>query len=352
MITRPFEEARAPGRVALLLALSSAALSCDRATEAPTVRALPPGVVARVGSIDPAGDKSAARFVDVTADRVARIAAAQRVSISEARDIAVHDALLAQGAIARGLDRAPGFDRDVARVLARAMLHRLLADARRAPPTDAELQAAASRRWLDVDRPEGSRVVHAVVRFDAAKDDDAKKAAARALAESIHAAVAPIAERAASMPLVEGAPLPSARQIPAEDPDPLSGAFRKAASAVPAGSLEVVVEPLPTVASDGRVLGPGNEALDPTFSRAAAAIPARGGLAPVTLTSFGFHVILLLERTPARVLTGDDRAARLFSDIVNERARAAEKKLLATLRPQGAPSPDALGLIELPRVDP
>lgn len=323
----------------LLFAL--ALLSCDRRAPAPVAsQALPPGVIARVGSIE------------ITDARVARIAAAQRVSVREARDIAVRDALLVQGALDRGLDRAPEVDREITGGLARAMLRRLLADARATPLTEGELREAAARRWLEVDRPEGFRTVHAVVRFDPQKDDAAKKAAALAVAEAIRAATLPISERAATMPLPEGAPPPSSRQLPADDPDPLSGAFRKAASAVPAQGLEVVVEPLPAVAADGRVLAAGNEALDPAFSRAAATLAARGALSAITPTSFGFHVILLLERTPARVFTGDARAQRLMADIVNERARAAEKRVLAGLRAGGKPSPDAAGLIELPNVEP
>ncbi len=46
--------------------------------------------------------------------------------------------------------------------LARRLLRRILADARDAPLTEAELGDAAARHWLEVDRPEGFRTVHAV----------------------------------------------------------------------------------------------------------------------------------------------------------------------------------------------
>jgi hypothetical protein len=328
-------------RSATIAVAAASLVACDRAPPAPVASAaLPPGAVARVGSIV------------ITADLVARIAAAQRTSIEEARDAAVRDALFAQAALDRGLAQTREVDRQITAELARVMLHRVLAEARKAPPTEDELAAAAKRRWLDVDRPEGSRVVHAVVRCDPQKDDDAKKASARAVAEAIRAAALPISERASTMPLPEGAPLPSVRQRPSDDPDPLSAAFRKAAALVPSRGLEVTIEPLPAAAADGRVLAPNGGNLDTIFTRAAAAIPARGGLSPIVETNYGYHVILLLERTPAQVLQGEARTARLLADIVNERARAADKQLLARLRPGSGASPDARGLIELPRVEP
>src|SRR5262249_1125580 len=121
----------------------------------------PPGVVARVGG------------KDVTADAVARIARAQGVDAAPALEIAVRETLFARGAEARGL--AGTSDVKLAREgdLARRTLRRVLAEARATPPTEAELRDAAERKWLDVDRPEGFRTVHAVVRF-APGDDDAK----------------------------------------------------------------------------------------------------------------------------------------------------------------------------------
>ena len=246
----------------------------------------------------------------------------------------------------------PGVRADIDAELARRFMRRMVADLRAAPPTDEELAGAASRKWLDVDRPEGFRVVHAVVRFDPAKDDDAKKARAQVVAEAIRAAVVPVAAEAPSMPVLEGVPATSPRIPPQDDPDTLSGAFRRVASTVPHEGVDVVVEPLPPVAADGRLLVAGNETLDASFVHAVVALPARGALSPVTPTPFGFHVILLLERTPPVVLTGEARRARLFADIVNERARAADKKLLAGWKDQRSVMPDAPGLLDLVTVDP
>ncbi len=309
------------------------------ASTRPSSGPLPPGVVARVGG------------QPVTADEVGRIAGAQRVDAAQARDIAVRDALFAREATARGLSESPDARLSWDGELARRVLRRVLAEARATPPTAPELEAAAARRWLEVDRPEGSRTVHAAVRYER-KDDDAKKARARAVAEAIRAATLPVSARAATLPLKEGAPLPSARIAPRDDPDPLSAAFRAAVTAVPTGGLQVQAEPLPPATATGRLLVAGDEALDEGFARAAAALPARGALSPVVLSPFGAHVILLLERTPAVVLEGEARVARLRDDIVNERARAAEKRLLAGLKAQSSVAPDAAGLLGLIAVDP
>ena len=325
-------------RVGVLI-LSAVAGGCDQAPPPHALGPLPAGAVARVGG------------KVITAAEVTRIAAAQGVGAARATEIAVRDARLAREAEARGLADTPGVRADVDAELARRFMRRMVADVRAAPPTEEELAAAASRKWLDVDRPEGFRVVHAAVRFDPAKDDDAKKARAQVVAEAIRAAVVPVAAEAPSMPVLQGVPATSPRIAPQDDPDTLSGVFRRVASVVPHEGVDVVVEPLPPVAADGRLLVAGGDALDMDFVRAVVALPARGALSPVTPTPFGFHVILLLERTPPVVLTGEARRARLFADVVNDRARAADKKLLAGWKDQRSVMPDAPGLLDLVTVD-
>jgi peptidyl-prolyl cis-trans isomerase C len=300
---------------------------------------LPPGVVARVGGRS------------ITVAEVSRIALAQGLDRAAARDVAVQDTLFALGAEANG--RADSLDARLAwrGELARRLLRRILAEARATPPTEAELRDAAARRWLEIDRPEGFRTVHAVVRFDPS-DADEKKARARSLAEAIHAAALPIAERAAALPLRGGGAPPSGPRIaPQDDPDPLSAAFRQAVAALPAGGLEVTAEPLPAVTAAGRLLIAGDQHLDEDFTRAATALPARGALSPVVESRFGAHVILLLERTPAVVLDHDARLVKLRDDIVNERARAAEKQLLAGLGERRSVAPDVAALLGLVAVD-
>ncbi|MCC6554946.1 MAG: peptidylprolyl isomerase, partial [Polyangiaceae bacterium] len=109
------------GRTALAAAAClSAACRADPspAPPAPAAAQMPAGVVARVGDLD------------VTADTVARVAAAQRIPLDRARDAAIRDALLAAGARARGLHDDPALRAQIQAVLARRVLRQLLDDAR------------------------------------------------------------------------------------------------------------------------------------------------------------------------------------------------------------------------------
>jgi hypothetical protein len=123
---------------AAILVLSVATLSCGSRGDAPSNAAaipaaigpLPEGVVARVGA-------SA-----IHAESVGRIAALQRVDVRAARDLAVRDALFADGAAARGLDVAA----DVRGVLARRLLRAIRAEVEQIPLTAAELTEAAEAR--------------------------------------------------------------------------------------------------------------------------------------------------------------------------------------------------------------
>jgi hypothetical protein len=322
----------------LIAVVVAVAAGCDHGGASATLRGpLPAGVVARVGD------------QDITVAEVARIAAAQHVSATEARDVAVRDRLLARGAEAQGLAgsraTAPILDGE----LARRLLQRELADARATPPTEAELAEATERRWLEIDRPEGFRTVHALVRL-AATDDEPTKHRALALAETIRAVALSISEQTASQPSSESGSV-GARTGPNDDPDPLSAAFRKAVAALPADGLQVRAEALPPVSAEGHVLIAGEQYLDPTFARGAAALAKRGAVSPIVMSSYGAHVIVLLERTPALVLKGAERVAKLSDDIVSERARAAEKALLAGLRGRGSVAADAPALLGLVTVD-
>jgi peptidyl-prolyl cis-trans isomerase C len=324
---------------ALAFAILAGACGGDRQV-APVSGALPPGVVARVAPLS------------VTAEQVTRVAARRGLDPRAARDAALRDALFARGALDRGLDQAPETQRRTSAELARRTLHRLLDEARRTPPTEDELRAAAERKWLDVDRPEGFRTVHAVVQIDLEKANDEARARARQVADAIHAAAVAVAARAETMPLPEGALHPTERISIPDDPDPLSAAFRAAATAVPAEGLAVLAQALPAVAADGRVLSPAGGYFLLPYATASAALPARGALSPVTTSPAGLHVILLLERSPSQILGGEARYHRLREDVVNERARAAEKRLLAALRPRAEIAAEAPGLLGLVSVEP
>jgi len=286
----------------------------------------------------------------ITTDTVGRIAGALHVDAASACDIAVRDTVLALGAERAGLGAASPVETATRAALARRLLRQILEEARAEPATSAELEAVAARHWLEVDRPEGFRTIHAVVRFDPA--DAQAKARGLAVAESIRSAVAPVSERAPTLPLPEGVPPSGPRTSPADDPDPLSSAFRAAAAAVPSDGMEVRVEVLPPVAASGRVLEPGEQYLEEAFARAAAALPARGALSPVVVSPAGAHVILLLDRAPPSELTGEARLGKLRDFVAYDHAVTRERRLLANLRGRVSVEPGADALLSLVGIDP
>ena len=286
----------------------------EKVGPAPRAIELTSGVVARVGTDEIAGAS------------VARIAAAQKIDVASARDLAIRDALLAGEARAQALDVSPDTAFAMRTVLARRLLRTLIDDAHRAGPvTDDELREATERHWLNLDRPDGFRTIHAVVRVDLAADAT-KKERADALAGALVQAVQPAVEAA------RGAPAPAAVPGAAPPPDPAVEAFTRAAGAVPRDGLEVTIEPLPPVVADGRVLASGSAPLDPTFARAAASLARRGDLSPPVHTQFGVHVILLLERIPGVTLPIEERRRAVTEDVITLRAHGAQTKLLEDLR--------------------
>jgi hypothetical protein len=128
---------RARAAAATLITAAIATGACGSREDAPPFVAplavsgrLPEGIVARVGPSTIHGES------------VGRIAALQRVDVRAARDLAVRDALFADGAEARGLDVTA----DVRSVLARRLLRSIRVDVEKTPLTAAELTEAAERR--------------------------------------------------------------------------------------------------------------------------------------------------------------------------------------------------------------
>jgi hypothetical protein len=327
------------GRALLILMIGCGRDAPADSVSAPASRGLAAGEVARVG------DRA------IGAEFVGRIAAVQQIPLTAACDLAIRDALFAYGAEARGLDRSLDVGLSTRALLARRLLHKLRAEAEQAPISDEDFTRAGELRWLDVDRPEGFRTMHAVVRFDASAPAD-KRAGALALAESIRAAALALEKQAAELALpADGPPSKPKRS----ETDPLEAAFQRAVEPVikgKHGGLEVTVEPLPAVTADGRVLSPAGERFDPVFAQGAATLGRRGEVSPVVVSSFGAHVILLLERTPPHRLPLEERRALLRDDITIGRARAAEEKLLAELRGRSARASDADALLALVAVEP
>ncbi len=302
--------------IAMLTSL--AACQRDDAAIAPQTSSLPEGVVARVGEHA------------ITADTIARIAGAQRIDPNMARELAVRDALFACEAEARGIDSTRALHLSVQEALARRALRALYDEASRAPITEDELTQASERRWLEIARPEGFRTAHALLRLDPDADED-KRSKALAIAEAIRQATLPLSSRAEDLPSPKPFD-PSATAVQLEEPDPLAGEFLHIAKGIAHEGFELVLEPLLPVAADGRVLVRKAQPYDETFARAASALSRRGEISPATVSPFGVHVIILLERVPPSQLSETERRGVLTNDIVSERAKKAQMDLLARLR--------------------
>jgi hypothetical protein len=301
---------RGGAALAALLALAS----CDAPAPPSPQRSFgppprDPGAVAYVGD------------VAIPGDRVALIAAAQRVPIAEARDLAVRDALFSLEARSRGIDADREIELQTSALLARVLVEDInAAAAAEGPVTDAELDEVTARHWVELDRPEAARTAHAVVLLEK-NASPAKRARALSVAEAIRKAVAPVAEAART-------------SAPPGDPradDPAFPVLRQAVSTVPKDDFEVRVEALPPVVADGRTIT-GQGALEEAYAKAALGLERRGDVSSVAETSYGFHVLLLLERIPAQLVPREERRRLVREEVVTDRARRARDEVLADQR--------------------
>lgn len=259
--------------------------------------ALEGDVVARVGDLD------------IRVETVAGILSAQALAaVEEARDRAIRDTLLGLGAEWRGLQDSADVRAAIRARLARAALSRMTADAALAPLTDEEVEAKTAAHFLELDRPEGFRVIHAVALASTSSDTQTKDRA-RQLAEQVAKAVAGAADAAD---------------------------FERRAKAISGEGIELRIESLDPVAADGRVLSASGGELVGPFAAAAARLAAVGDQSAVTETEFGYHVMQLLERTPAKRMSLEQRRALLRDEIVATRAKDASASLLERLRKERA----------------
>ncbi len=271
-------------------------VACARAEGGATLSEqtrLPAGVIASVG---------AENIARVT---VERIAAAESVTPSVARDRAISEALFAAGArdAFRARPLAPVLERAAA---ARALLDGMKAEAlARGAPTDAEVAQLTELRWVELDRPESARTTHAVALVKSPEED----AKARAVAEQIATAVHGVTD-------------------PAE--------FMRIANAVPHAGVEVRAERLPAVTADGRAFDPdkpnanADAHFDPDFANAALRLAVGEISAPVK-SAFGYHVILCEARLPALSIPLEQRRALLRDEVLKSRAEREKQELLARL---------------------
>lgn len=249
--------------------------------------------------------------VRITEDMVAELAKAEALSRHEALERLVMDVLAAQEFGRSHPSEAAGLQRLGS---AKALLAELRsAGVQQGPPTEAEVNEVTESKFWEASRPRMVQVVHAVV---LSKEESP---GALALAETIAGAVGTDSE-----PTV----------------------FRQTVKSLPVGDWEVKVEALPPVSADGRTfdpdrpppVGPAVGQLVREFAEGACRLQRIGEVSPVVRSSFGYHVMVLVEQWAPQILDLEARSRLYADEIYENRAKRLREQLLAMLSAEVAPS--------------
>jgi parvulin-like peptidyl-prolyl isomerase len=285
------------------LALAVFAIGCS--TERPAPAPVAPGAVSAA-----LGGTVVAKVGGLAIDRelVLSIAKARGISAKDAANAAIEDALLAEAAVrAKALDD-PNLRRQLDAALVRALTAKLRAQAlSEGPFTDAEI-AALIGRHPELSQPDARVTLHALVKKEVpGAEGIAKELRTRLLAAN------------------------------GDDAAASEAAFREAAKgvALPAGQ-ELVIERLPPIDQAGHVLN-SKTIVEPAFAKATFAVPKALGTSEVVETSYGYHVIRVLEILPAHEATREEKLEKLAPELLAARVKKLWDPLLDRLRIEGKP---------------
>ena len=175
------------------------------------------------------------------------------------------------------------------------------------PPTSEEIETLSKLHWREVDCPPPMLVVHVVVlRRGKLPDAGVDTNVGLPLAERLRTSLVDVSDRR----------LRSARE----------GAAR--ARPLVVTSAWNACRVLSKMVDRSREA----KASDEQFAKGAAAIANVGGTSPVVESSFGWHVIRLLERQPARRIPYEMRGQLFEPEVMATRAQKEHEKLIIRLR--------------------
>jgi hypothetical protein len=240
--------------------------------------------------------------------QVREVARLQKITPAEAVKVLAEDARLAAEAKLNNAENTWQFRAKYRALLARRLLERWKQEAKKGEITPEELEQIRKQHWLQVDRPSSLRVIHAVSLVDPKEKGD-KRERAESLARSWLKA----AEKATT----------------AEE-------FERTVKGVDAKGASFKVERLEPFARDGRIVAESGGKFDHAFADCAFAIKEGERLSAPCSTSFGVHVIFLMERLPG-FRESDQKLRKLaLEEILANRARTRETQEQQRLRGQHA----------------